>query len=63
MDVQSRVLSRAVHVTPESVEVWICAPCATAARCVPLAEEATDIQLRLAGPVRAVHVTPALVEV
>jgi hypothetical protein len=61
MESQSRLLSRAVQVTPLSVEVWIWPPNTTAASFVPSDEEVMEIQFRLLS--RAVQVSPLSVEV
>ena len=60
-DIHKRVVSRAVQLTPASVEVWIWPLMLTATSLLPSAEEATEIQLRFVS--RAVQLTPKSVEV
>ena len=60
MDVQRRPLSRAVQVSPLSVEVKM-PPNPAAASLLPSAEEVMENQTRLLS--RAVQVTPLSVEV
>jgi hypothetical protein len=53
-------LSRGVHVSPPSVEVYSWPPLTAAANLMPSEEEAMEIQLALIA--RAFHVTPLSVD-